>query len=178
MSLSRLPALVAVIVLAVAAAGCGKSESTADKTKSWANGMCNALVDWQNNVKAAGEKVSQGDLSKSSLQAAADGVSDANKQLRDDLDSLDKPPTPTADQAKSDLNQLSQNLSTNVDKIREALGNISGNDVSGAVTAVAGAVQAMGQDFQHTASQLQDLEKDDTWANAFKSSESCQKLSG
>jgi hypothetical protein len=176
-SVSRLTALAAVIVLAVAAAGCG-NQSTADKTKSWADGMCNALVDWQNNVKAAGEKVSGGDLSKSSLQDAADGVSDANKQLRDDLDSLGKPPTPTVDKAKSDLNELSQDLSTNVDKIRDAIGNISGNDVSAAVTTIAGAVQAMGQDFQHTATQLQALENDDTWANAFKSSESCQKLSG
>jgi hypothetical protein len=176
-SVSRLTALAAVIVLAVAAAGCG-NQSTADKTKSWADGMCNALVDWQDNVKAAGEKVSGGDLSKSSLQDAADGVSDANKQLRDDLDSLGKPPTPTVDKAKSTLNQLTQSLSTNVDKIRDALANISGNDVSGAVTTVSSAVQAMGQDFQTTATQLQALENDDTWANAFKSSESCQKLSG
>jgi len=177
-SLTRLAALAEVLVLAVAAAGCGKSQSTADKTKSWADGMCNALVDWQNNVKAAGQKVTQGNLSKSTLQDAANGVSDANKQLRDDLDSLGKPPTPTVEKAKSTLNQLSQELSTNVDKIREALGNISGNNVTGAVTAVAAAAQAMGQDFQNTASQLQDLEKDDTWSNAFKSSESCQKLSG
>jgi methyl-accepting chemotaxis protein len=167
-----------VIVLTIAAAGCGKSQSTADKTNAWADGMCNALVDWQNNVRAAGEKVSQGDLSKATLQDAADGVSDANKQLRDDLDSLDKPPTPTVDKAKSDLNELSQDLSTNVDKIRDAIGNISDNDVSAAVTTIAGAVQAMGQDFQHTATQLQALENDDTWSNAFKSSESCQKLSG
>ena len=177
MSIARLPALATIIVLAVAAAGCG-SQSTADKTKSWADDMCSALVDWQNNVKSAGEKVSGGDLSKSSLQDAADGVSDANRQLRDDLDSLGKPPSPTADKAKSDLNELSQALSTNVDKIREALGNISGNDVSAAVTTVAGAVQAMSRAFQDTAVQLQALENDDTWSNAFKSSESCQKLSG
>ncbi|MFL5979004.1 MAG: hypothetical protein ACJ76O_10335 [Gaiellaceae bacterium] len=179
MSRSRFPAVTAAIVLAVAAAGCGsKNESAAEKTNSWADGMCSALVDWQNNVKAAGEKVSKGDLSKASLQDAADGVSDANKQLRDDLDSLDKPPTPTVEKARSALSQLSADLSTNVDKIREALGNISGGDVSAAVTAVAGAVQAMSQDFQSTATQLQALEKDDTWSKAFKSSESCQKLSG
>jgi phage-related protein len=177
-SLSRLPAVAAALVLAVVAAGCGSSQSTADKTNAWADGMCNALVDWQNNVKAAGEKVSQGDLSKSSLQDAADGVSDANKQLRDDLDSLGKPPTPTVERAKSDLNELSDALTTNVDKIREAIGSISGNNVSAAVTTVSAAVQAMGAAFQNTATQLKALENDDTWSNAFKSSESCQKLSG
>jgi methyl-accepting chemotaxis protein len=177
-SSTSLAALAGVLVLAVAAAGCGKSQSTAEKTKSWADGMCSALVDWQNNVQAAGQKVTQGNLSKSSLQDAANGVSDANKQLRDDLDSLGKPPTPTVDQAKSSLNQLTQDLNTNVDKIREAIGNISGSNVQGAVTTVAASVQAMGTAFQNTTTQLQDLEKDDTWSNAFKSSESCQKLSG
>ena len=167
-----------VLALAVLAAGCGGSSDTASKTQDWANGMCSALDDWQNSVRAAGEKISQGDLSKSSLQDASNSVGDANKQLRDDLDSLGKPPTETVDKAKSALTQLSDELSSSLDKIREAVGNISGNNASSAITAVAGAVQAMGQDFQSTATQLQALENDDTWSKAFKSSDSCKKLSG
>jgi ABC-type transporter Mla subunit MlaD len=173
----KLRALAGVIVLAGAASGCGGSD-TQSKTEDWADGMCSALVDWQNNVKAAGEKVSQGDLTKSSLQGAANGVADANKQLRDDLDSLGKPPTETVDKAKSALTQLSQELSTNVDQIREAIGNISGDNVSAALTTVTAAVQAMSQDFQETATQLKALESDDSWSKAFKSSDSCQQLSG
>jgi methyl-accepting chemotaxis protein len=177
MRVSGLAAVAATIALAIAAAGCGSSNNAASETESWADGMCNALTDWQNSVAAAGEKVAKGDLSKSTLQEAADGVSDANKQLRDDLDSLGKPPTETVEKAKQELQQLTDDLKTNVDKIREALGN-SGNDVTAAITAVSGAVQAMSQDLQNTASQLRELEKDDTWSKAFKSSESCQKLSG
>ncbi len=177
MTISRLAAVAATIALAAAAAGCGGSNSSASETEQWADGMCSALVDWQSSVTAAGEKVSKGDLSKSSLQDAANGVSDANKQLRDDLDSLGKPPTETADKAKADLNQLTDDLKTNLDKIREALGN-AGNDVTAAITAVSGSVQAMGQDLQNTATQLKELQNDDTWSKAFKSSDSCQKLSG
>jgi hypothetical protein len=177
MRVSRLAAVVATIALAVAAAGCGGSNNSASETEQWADGMCSALVDWQNSVAAAGEKVSKGDLSKSTLQGAADGVSDANKQLRDDLDSLGKPPTETADKAKADLNQLTEDLQTNVEKIRDALGS-AGNDVTAAITAVSGSVQAMSQDLQNTASQLKALESDETWSKAFKSSDSCQKLSG
>ena len=175
----RRASLVAVLLaLAVAVAGCGGSSDTASKTQDWADGMCSALDDWQNSVKAAGEKISQGDLSKSSLQDAANAVGDANKQLRSVLDSLGKPPTDTVDKAKSSLTQLANELSANLDKIREAVGNISGNNASSAITAVASAVQSMGQDFQNTATQLQALENDDTWSKAFKSSESCKKLSG
>jgi methyl-accepting chemotaxis protein len=177
MRVSRLAAAAATIALAVAAAGCGSSNNSASETEAWADGMCNALTDWQNSVAAAGEKVSKGDLSKSTLEDAADAVSDANKQLRDDLDSLGTPPTETVDKAKESLQQLTDDLKTNVDKIREALGS-AGNDVSAAITAVAGAVQAMSQDLQNTTKQLKELEKDDTWSKAFKSSESCQKLSG
>jgi uncharacterized protein (DUF3084 family) len=174
----KLLALAGVIVLAAAASACGSSNDTQSQTEDWADGMCNALVDWQNNVRAAGEEVSKGNLTKSSLEDAANGVADANKQLRDDLDSLGKPPTETVDKAKSALTQLSQELSTNVQKIRDALDSVSGTDVSSAVTATAGAVQAMSQDLQSTASQLKALESDDSWSKAFKSSDSCQQLSG
>jgi chromosome segregation ATPase len=170
-------ALVAVLA-AIALAGCGGSSSEESQTEDWADGMCSALVDWQNNVTAAGENVSKGDLSKSSLEDAANKVSDANKQLRDDLDSLGKPPTETVDKAKSALNQLGDDLNTNLEAIRDALAKTSGNDVSVAITAVASAVQAMSQDLQNTATQLKALENDDTWSKAFKSSDSCQKLSG
>ena len=51
-------------------------------------------------------------------------------------------------------------------------------DLTAALTTAAGAVQAMGKDLQTTASQLESLSKDDTWSKAFKSSESCKKLSG
>ena len=177
MTVSRLAAVAATLALAVTAAGCGGSD-TQSKTEAWADGMCSALVDWQNNVASAGEKVSKGDLSKSSLQGAADGVSDANKQLRDDLDSLGKPPTETVDKAKSALDQLGDDLNKNLSDIRDALANTSGNNVSVAITAVASAVQAMSQDLQNTATQLKALQNDDTWKKAFNSSDSCQKLSG
>ena len=166
-----------VVVLALAAAGCGSSDnsSAASQTADWADGMCSALVNWEDSVKAAGDKASKGDLSKTTLEDVASGISDANKQLRDDLDSLGKPPTPTADEAKSALQQLSQDLSKSVDQIRAALSGSNG--VTAAVTAAAGAVQAMGQDVQQTTSKLESLSKDGTWKKAFQSSESCKKLS-
>ena len=178
MTISRLGAVACAIVLAVAAAGCGSSNDTQSQTEDWADGMCSSLADWQNNVVAAGEKVSKGDLSKSTLEETADGVADANKQLRDDLDSLGKPPTETVDKAKSALNQLGDDLNKNLEAIRDALAKTSGNDVSFAITAVASSVQAMSQDLQNTSTQLKALQSDDTWKKAFNSSDSCQKLSG
>jgi hypothetical protein len=178
MTVPRVAAGAATLALAVAAAGCGGSNDTQSQTEAWADGMCSALVDWQNGVTAAGEDVSKGNLSKSSLEKAANGVADANKQLRDDLDSLGKPPTETVDKAKSALNQLGDDLNKNLEAIRDTLANTSGNDVTASITAVASAVQAMSQDLQNTSTQLKALQSDDTWKKAFNSSDSCQKLSG
>ena len=174
---SRAAAALLVLVLAVVVAGCGGSKKSSGPTQAeWANGMCSAFVDWQNNLKAAGQKVSGGNLSKSSLEATASAISDANKQLRSDLDALGKPPTPTADQAKSALQQLTEQLSKAVDQIRSALS--SSGSVQAAITAAGGAVQSMSQDVQATATKLDSLSKDDAWKKAFQSSESCKKLSG
>ena len=148
MRVSRLAAVAGAIALAVAAAGCGSSNDTQSQTEDWADGMCSALTDWQNNVVAAGEKVSKGDLSKSTLEETADGVADANKQLRDDLDSLGKPPTETVDKAKSALNQLGDDLNTNLEAICYVLAKTSATMLSVAITAVASSVQAMSQTCQ------------------------------
>lgn len=175
--LSRAAAALLALVLAVVVAGCGgSSKSSGPSQAEWADGMCSAFVDWQNNLKAAGQKVSGGNLSKSTLEDTANAISDANKQLRSDLDGLGKPPTPTADQAKSALTQLTEELSKSVDQIRSALSGSGG--VQAAVTAAAGAIQAMSQDVQTTATKLDSLSKDDSWKKAFQSSESCKKLSG
>jgi len=176
-SLSRLSAVAAVLVLSVAAAGCGSDDKSA--TESWADGMCSALVDWQKNVAAAGEKVSKGDVTKSSLEESSNAVSDANKQFRDDLKSLGKPPTPTADKAKSELQHLSDELNANMDKVRQALQNISSpSDIATAAAAAGSAVQAMGNEVNSTSEQLKSLANDETWKNAVNSSESCKNLTG
>lgn len=173
---SGLLALVGALVLVLSGCGSSKSSDTAAQTADWADGMCSAFVSWQENLQAAGQKVSKGGLSKATLEDTANAISDANKQLRDDLDGLGKPPTPAADEAKATLQQLSDDLSKSVDRIREALSG--SNNVTEAVTAAAGAVQAMGQDVQKTTSKLESLSKDDTWQKAFQSSASCKKLSG
>jgi hypothetical protein len=173
-------ALAGTILVAVGLSGCGgddKSSSAASQTATWADGMCSALVTWQEDAKAAGEKVSNGQLSKATLQDASDTVADANAKLRGDLEALGKPPTPTAKEAKSALQQLADDLRKNAEKIREALAGVSdASGVTAGVTVAAGAVEAMGHDLQDTATQLQSLSKDDAWATAFQSSESCQKL--
>ena len=176
-----LAGLVASLALALAAAGCGGSSNSASTTSAaqqkatWADGMCSALSTWENSVKAAGSKLSGGNLSKSTLNDALGGISDANKKLKDDLDNLGKPPTPSADEARSSLQSLSADMSKNVDKIREAL---SSGSATGAASAASSAAQAMAHDVQETQTKLQSLSAEGGWQKAFADSASCKKLSG
>ncbi|HKG44464.1 MAG TPA: hypothetical protein VKB10_09515 [Gaiellaceae bacterium] len=179
-ALAVVGAAVLAAVLALALAGCGSSDkSSASQTEEWADGMCGAIATWQTSMKTAGQKVSKGDLSKSTLQETADAVSDAGKQLRTDLEALGKPPTASADEARDALKKLADQLGKSADKIRDAFSDASSaSDVAAAVTVATGAVQAMGQDAQAAAAELQSLSKDDAWAKAFKNSASCKKLTG
>jgi hypothetical protein len=177
-----LAGLAVVLALALAAAGCGSSKSSSGTTTSaaqqkanWADGMCSALATWESSVKSAGSKLSGGNLSKSTINDALTGISDANKKLKDDLDSLGKPPTPSADEARSSLQSLSTDMSQNVDKIKQAL---SSGNATGAASAASSAAQAMAHDVQQTQTKLQSLSAEGGWQKAFANSASCKKLSG
>ena len=177
-----LAGLAAVLTLALAAAGCGSSKSSSSTTTSaaqqkatWADGMCSALGTWESSVKAAGSKLSGGNLSKSTINDALGGIKDANKTLKDDLDNLGKPPTPSADEARSSLQSLSADMSQNVDKIKQAL---SSGNASGAASAASSATQAMAHDVQQTQSKLQSLSTEGSWQKAFANSAACKNLSG
>jgi hypothetical protein len=174
--------LAAVLALALTAAGCGSSKSSSGTTTSaaqqkanWADGMCSALGTWESSVKSAGSKLSGGNLSKSTLNGALNGIKDANKKLKDDLTSLGKPPTPSADAARSSLQSLSTDMSQNDEKIRQAL---SSGNASGAASAATSAAQAMAHDVQQTQSKLQSLSAEGGWQKAFANSAACKNLSG
>jgi hypothetical protein len=156
--------------------GSGSSSGGTESKAQWADQLCSALSTWQKSLQAAGSKASGGQVTKESLQSAFGGVEDANKQLRSDLQSLGKPPTPTAAQARDTLEQLATDLTTNVDKVKQALSGSGG--LAGAATAASSAATAMSKDVQNAGQQLQSLSTDSGWQKAFQSSASCRKLTG
>src|SRR5436309_214359 len=100
------------VALAVLAAGCGgggggdKSASAQD----WADGVCSAINTWTDSLRSAGQSLSGGNLSKSSLESATNDVKDATAQLKDDLSGLGTPDTQSGDQAKQTTDELSKNI--------------------------------------------------------------------
>ena len=172
-------ALVAVPVacLALLAAGCGgKSEPETMSTDDWANSVCGDLVTWTTTIKSLATSL-QSNPTKAGLQDAVGEAQDATKTLSSDLKSLGKPDTDAGQQAKEDIDQLSDELTTDVDKIQSAVNDASG--VSGTLTAISTAsatLVTMGQQVSATFGELQKLDAKGELEQAFSNSSSCKEL--
>jgi hypothetical protein len=175
--LARIALLGSVAAAVLVVAGCGGSKSSEETPASWTNSLCGSLVSWQESIKSAGSKFKGGQVSKSSLQDAKSSISSADSKLKDELQSLGKPPTEGSSEARSAVSNLSNELKSNVDDIQSALSGVNSvQDVSTAVSAITTSVSAMGSAFSSTTSQLQSLAQSDPWRKAFQDSSSCQQL--
>ena len=125
--------LAAVLVsLVVVAAGCGKSKPKS--ATDWANGVCSAVSTWTTSLADAADSLKNGNVTKDSIQSAADDAQDATKTLRSDLKKLGKPNTQSGSEAQDTVNQLSDQISSGVSTIEDTVKSVS--SVSGALSAV------------------------------------------
>ena len=173
-----LPAALILIVVALAA-GCGSDSSEPETATDWANGVCTALNTWVDDVTAAADPLKSGDLSKGSLEDAADAVGSATSSLESDLKDLGKPDTEAGQQAKDAVDELSSALQAGVDSIKTAVDDVSG--VSGVVTVVTtiGTTLATMQSQVTSAfTTLKGLDAQGELQDAFEQASACQQLSG
>jgi hypothetical protein len=185
----RLATAVLIAVL-IGAAGCGSSnsssksttttESAAAQRTAWANSFCGSLVTWRSAVKSVGTQLKSGQIhSKATLTNAAGQLQSATKALADSLRGLGKPPTPGAEQAKSDVDQLSQKLSSGADQLKSETSNVSGaQGVLSAVSSAGATVSTMANDVSSTITQLKSIDAQGAWKQAFSQASSCKTLSG
>src|SRR5262249_32658113 len=119
-----------VAVAGIAAAGCGgggDESSSTTETKpvvEWADGFCTDVTTWKDQLTKIGQDF-LASPSKESLQTAADDVKAANQKLSDDLKSLGTPDTESGDKVKQSVDDLSDTLNTQMDKIDDAVNNTS-----------------------------------------------------
>jgi ABC-type transporter Mla subunit MlaD len=176
----RAGAALLVAVAALAAAGCGGSSSSSPTpTDAWASGVCTAISTWKTSLTSIESTVKSGGVTKDSLNAGVTQATDATKTLADSLKKLGKPDTPSGQQAKDDVDQLSTELSKNAQTIKDAITNASG--AAGLVTAIATAsstLVTMGNEVSTTIADLQKLDPKGEIEQAFKQSSSCKSLLG
>jgi methyl-accepting chemotaxis protein len=181
--------LLAVLALAVLGlAGCGGSsdesgssptttQSTAEKQTAYADSLCGALATWKDSLTSVSTALQGGKLTKDKLQQAATTVSDANKKLAGDVKSLGTP-TIVGPQAKSSLNELSNELTSSADAIDQAAKGVSNTqEALAAVSTVSSTLLKLSTDISTTITQFQGLDVAEGWKQAFANSASCQSLS-
>jgi hypothetical protein len=178
---------VPILALAIVAAGCGGggsssggtgtgSESAATPAEDWANSVCQAFVDWNNSITAAGQGISQ-NPSEDGIRTAGDDIQSATDSLVEDLRGLGRPDTESGQQAKDAIDQLATSLDTSLQKITDAMDNASGT--SGAVnaaTTIANTLVEMGQEVSTAFTKLEDVDAQGELEDAFTSADSCAGL--
>jgi len=177
MTLMRRGLAIAVVALALVAAGCGGSNNKTTTPQDWANSLCSSLNTWKDSVVKAANSLSGGNVTKDSLKSAAGDVKDATDTLADDLKGLGKPNTQAGQQAKDTVDQLSSQLEDGADKIKSAADDVSNaSGVLSAMSVVAGTFATMGNQIKAAYDKVRSLNGAGELKNALTQSESCKQL--
>ena len=174
----RLAFVPLLVVLSLLAAGCGGGGSSSNESSAqdWASGVCTALTDWTNSVKAAGNSL-KGNISQDSLKTAAGDIEDASKSLVSDLKGLGKPNTKSGQDAKDAVDKLGDEVNGDVNEMKDAVDNISG--AQGVVTAaqsLSTTISKMATQIGSTAQTLDQADPSGELKQAFKNAPACKSL--
>jgi uncharacterized phage infection (PIP) family protein YhgE len=167
--------VIAISLLAAAlAAGCGGDDGPPSATE-WADSLCSALGDWTDSITSAAESVTA-DPSRESLEAAVDDVEGATQQLVDDVEGLEAPELDAGQQAEQSVDELSDSLSAEVEKVKETAENATLGTISQAVAAISSSFAAMSQQISTAFTELEGLDPGGELRTAFEEADSCSEL--
>jgi hypothetical protein len=176
MSRIRVP-LVAILVGALLAAGCGGSEDETSGANEWASSVCSATKTWTTSVSAAAASLQGGNLSKNSLESAVDDVTDSTKTFADELQDVGKPDTEDGQQAKDSLDQLSKDVEDGVQQLEDAVDSASGGTgMLDAIAQIGSTLATMGSQVTGTVDGLEQLDPSGELADALKNNDECSSL--
>ena len=177
---TRIALSATVTALALAATGCGGSDSSdEDPTAAWASGFCSAVTTWTDELQTVTSEFSDtSNLSQDGLQSAADDVRSATEQLVDDLRGLGAPETESGEEVRTALDSLSTTLESESANIEETVDGISGlTGIPSAITAVTTSLSAMGTAFASTLQAIEAADAGDELQTALEDSPECADIS-
>jgi hypothetical protein len=167
---------VVVALLALVAAGCGKSSET-KANEAYADSVCTAIGTWEQEIKSIPASLS-GNISKASLESAIAKAVSATQTMVTQVKAVSPPNTSQGQAAKQQLDQLTTHVTTTVDAAKTAAGQIQANasasTITAAVAAFAPQVQNLANETKSTISTVKSA--GGSLADAFKSTKSCKSL--
>jgi hypothetical protein len=166
---------VALSLLAAALlAGCGGDDGPPSATE-WADDLCSALGDWTSSLTSAAESVTS-EPSRESVESAVDDVEGATQQLVDDVEDLETPDLESGQEAEQSVDELSDSLSAEVEKVKETAENATLGNISQAVSAISASFSAMREQISTAFTELEGLDPGGELRTAFEEADSCSEL--
>jgi hypothetical protein len=163
----------AALAAALVTAGCGSGGSKPSATVTWADGICSAVVDYENALKDAAAPL-RSTLSRESLDQAATNVKDASQDFADSIRAVGKPDTESGKQAQ----QILQDLSTSLKEDANAIQDAGGGTARSAISAVGTTLVTAQSQISQAIDKLQQLDVESELKDAFSQAASCDDLSG
>jgi hypothetical protein len=171
-----------VAALAVVAAGCGGSDesSSASPTDEWASGFCTAITTWTDSLTSITDQFSNpSSLTSDSLTDAANDVKSSTDTLVDDLRALGTPDTPSGEEVKNSIDELSTTVESEVADIESAANDVSGlSDLPSAISSITASLSAMSTAFSTALQSVQDADAGGELQTALEDSPECADISG
>lgn len=178
MSLKLLPLLLAV-VLALAVAGCGGSNSDQQANEAYANSVCTAVGNWSTQVKSLATNFSAG-ISKSSLQKKLTQFETATNKLVSQVKAVPPPNTSEGQDAKKQVNQLATQVQSTTASVKTAANQLPPNatlpQIVSALSGLAPKLTALESSAKSTMSSLKQAKG--SLASAFSDADACKNLGG
>src|SRR3954470_6128052 len=175
------PLALAVVLVAGCGGGGSSSSGSSPSPKDWADGLCSAITTWSTSVQQAGQKLKGGNLSKDDLKTTTTQITDATATFADDLKGLGKPDTDAGQKAKDAIDELSTQVSDDVDKLQKTVNDAVGSGAKGAVAAASGiatTLSTMSTQIAAASTKLQQADAKGELEQGFKDAPACKKLSG
>ena len=166
---------VALSLLAAALlTGCGGDDGPPSATE-WADDLCSALGDWTSSLTSAAESVTA-EPSRDSVESAVDDVEGATQTLVDDVEGLETPDLEAGQEAEQSVDELSDSLSAEVEKVKETAENATLANISESVSAISASFSAMKQQISTAFTKLEGLDPGGELRTAFEDADSCSEL--
>jgi hypothetical protein len=172
--------LALLAVLALVAAGCGGSGSSDTKAnEAYANSVCSAIGNWEQQIKSIATSFSGG-VSRASFQTSITQAEAATKTLLTQIKAVPPPGSSQGQAAKQQLDQLTTDINNTVDAASTALTQVQANPSAAALSAtvatLAPQVQSLASETNAAISTLKSA--GGSLASAFKTTDSCKSLGG
>lgn len=168
--MKHLPLLLAALLTLLSPTACGGDSGGGSTSPSeWADSLCTELSTWTNSVSSAAGSLQGGNISRQELQNVVNEVADSTETLVGGLQDLDRPDIEAGQEAKDEIDQLADELQTDIGEIERAADSGSANAARASLNTMAGKVSSAVQS-------LEQVDAQGELRSAFEQSDSCREL--